>query len=106
MLRRFSTTYVCKSGHTGTCSHLSIGVHACKCIVVLIGARCWQTRHGRVHSCLTAPLQEAGDFAVIAYFVLKSRCGEVSVIVCMYVCAVHANVQGIEVSYMWPYRYL
>ena len=64
---------VCKCGLTGTCSHLSI---ACKCIVVLIGARCWQTRHGRVHSCLTAPLQEAGDFADVAYFVLKSRCPE------------------------------
>ena len=61
-------------------------MHACKCIVVLIGARCWQTRHGRVHSCLTAPLQEAGDFADVAYFVLKSRFGEVSFIVC--VCVV------------------
>ena len=58
-------------------------MHACKCIVVLIGARCWQSRHGRVHSCLTAPLQEAGDFADVAYFVLKSRFWEVSFIVCV-----------------------
>ena len=57
-------------------------MHACKCI----GARCWQTRHGRVHSCLTTPLQEAGDFADVAYFVLISRCGKVSFIVC--VCVV------------------
>ena len=62
-------------------------MHACKCIVVLIGARCWQSRHGRVHSCLTAPLQEAGDFADVAYFVLKSRFGEVSFIVCVLWCA-------------------
>ena len=77
--------------HRGTCSHLSIGVHACKCIVVLIGARCWQTRHGRVHSCLTAPLQEAGDFADVAYFVLKSRCpGGECHSVCVCVCVPHS----------------
>ena len=69
-------------------------MHACKCIVVLIGARCWQTSHGRVHSCLTAPLQEAGDFADVAYFVLISRFGEVSlcVVVCECVCCVCVSV--------------
>ena len=67
-------------------------MHACKCIVVLIGARCWQTRHGRVHSCLTAPLQEAEDFADFADFVLKSRCsGGVCHSVCVCVCVCHGQ---------------
>ena len=68
-------------------------MHACKCIVVLIGARCWQTRHGCVHSCLTAPLQKAGDFADVAYFILKSRVrkreGECCS-VCVFVCVPHS----------------